>query len=177
GLLKGIAKADLREWIYQLIGQGVLVQTEDEYPKLRLNAASWEVMRGKRQVRLVQMVRRKKGEKAQKSEAAEVNWEGVDRELFEELRVLRYRLATEEQVPPYRIFGDNVLRELARLRPSTPERMRYISGVGGFNLRQYGDKFLDIVRSYCTRQGLPQDFSPPPAVRNLFPPGGAAAQQ
>src|SRR5262249_3650398 len=91
-LLKGVPKAHLREWSYPLIGQGVLVQNEDEYPKLRLNEASWEVMRGKRPVRLVQMVRRKKGEKAQKSQAAEVSWEGVDRELFEELRVLRQRL-------------------------------------------------------------------------------------
>jgi ATP-dependent DNA helicase RecQ len=177
GLLKGIPKADLREWIYQLIGQGVLVQTSDEYPKLRLNEASWEVMRGKRPVRLVQMVRRKKGEKAQKSQAAEVNWEGVDQELFEELRVLRYRLATEEQVPPYRIFGDHVLRELARRRPSTPERMRHISGVGDFKLRQLGDKFLDVVRSYCTRKRLPQDVSPTPADRPLFPADGAAPRQ
>src|SRR5205823_944544 len=144
------------------------------YPKLRLNEASWEVMRGQRQVRLVQMVRRKKGEKAQKSEAAEVNWEGVDRELFEELRVLRQRLAAEEQVPPYRIFGDNVLRELARLRPSTPERMRLISGVGDFKLRQLGDKFLGVVRSYCTRKGLPQDVSPPPVIRKPAPPGANA---
>jgi len=171
GLLQGIPKPDIREWIYQLIGQGVLVQTDDEYPKLRLNAASWEVMRGKRQVRLVQLVRRQKGEKAQKSKAAEVSWEGVDQELFEELRVLRHRLATEEQVPPYRIFGDNVLRELGRLRPSTPERMRFISGVGDFKLRQYGDKFLGIIRAYCTRKGMPQDASPPPAeVRKPAPP-------
>src|SRR5262245_57134227 len=162
GLFKGIPKPDIREWIYQLIGQGVLVQTEDEYPKLRLNAAAWEVMRGKRQVRLVQLVRRKKGEKAQRSKAAEVSWEGVDPELFEELRVLRHRLATEEQVPPYRIFGDNVLRELGRLRPSTPERMRLISGVGDFKLRQYGDKFLGIIRAYCTRKGLAQDATPAP---------------
>ncbi|HKB35394.1 MAG TPA: RecQ family ATP-dependent DNA helicase [Gemmataceae bacterium] len=162
GLLRGIDETDVREWIYQLIGQGVLVQTDDEYPKLRLNAASWEVMRGKRQVRLVQLVPRKKGEKAQKSKAAEVSWEGVDPELFEELRVLRHRLATEEQVPPYRIFGDNVLRELGRLRPSTPERMRLISGVGDFKLRQYGDKFLGIIRAYCTRKGLAQDATPAP---------------
>src|SRR5262249_61160109 len=78
GLLKGIPKPDIREWIYQLIGQGVLVQTEDEYPKLRLNAAAWGVMRGKRQVRLGELGRRKKGEKAQKTKAAEGSWEGGD---------------------------------------------------------------------------------------------------
>ena len=54
GLLKEHGKADVRDWIYQLIGQGVLVQTEGDYPLLKLNEASWEVMRGKRSVRLVQ---------------------------------------------------------------------------------------------------------------------------
>jgi ATP-dependent DNA helicase RecQ len=58
GLLKGNSKADVRDWIYQLIGQGVLCQVGDDYPKLRLNDASWEVMRGRRPVRLVQMARR-----------------------------------------------------------------------------------------------------------------------
>ena len=61
GLLKGVAKADVREWIYQLLGQDVLLQVGDEYPLLKLNEASWEVMRGQRTVRLLQLVRRKKG--------------------------------------------------------------------------------------------------------------------
>ena len=107
----------MRDWIYQLIGQGVLVQTEDEYPVLKLNAASWEVMRGQRQVRLIQLVRRKKGERPDRSSAAVVSWEGVDKDLFEALRGLRRNLANQRQVPPYVIFHDGVLRELARVRP------------------------------------------------------------
>ena len=64
-------------------GQGVLVQTDGDYPLLKLNDGSWEVMRGQRQVRLIQMVRRKKGERPVKSKADEVSWEGVDSGLFE----------------------------------------------------------------------------------------------
>ena len=48
GLLKGESKADVRDWLYQLIGQKVLMQVGDEYPLLKLNEASWEVMRGQR---------------------------------------------------------------------------------------------------------------------------------
>ena len=47
GLLKGESKADVRDWLYQLIGQKVLMQVGDEYPLLKLNEASWEVMRGR----------------------------------------------------------------------------------------------------------------------------------
>ncbi|HEY7314842.1 MAG TPA: RecQ family ATP-dependent DNA helicase, partial [Gemmataceae bacterium] len=89
GLLKGHGKADVRDWVYQLMGQGVLLQVGDEYPLLRLNESSWEVMRGQRQVRLVRMVRRKKGEKPEKSRVETTSWEGVDREVFEVLRRTR----------------------------------------------------------------------------------------
>src|SRR5439155_26734387 len=74
GLLKGESKADVRDWLYQMLGQKVLVQAGDEYPVLKLNEASWEVMRGRREVRLIRLVRRKKGERVEKSAAAEVSW-------------------------------------------------------------------------------------------------------
>jgi len=170
GLLKGVAKTDVREWLYQLIGQGVLLQVGDEYPLLKLNEASWEVMRGQRTVRLVQLVRRKKGEKVETSQAAEVSWEGVDAGLFEELRVLRARLATELQARPFQVFSDAVLRELARVRPSTPEKMLLVSGVGDYKLRQFGTDFLKVIAEYCARTGVAQDVStPPPAARPAQP--------
>jgi ATP-dependent DNA helicase RecQ len=145
-LLAEHGKADVRDWIYQLIGQGVLLQSADEYPVLRLNPASWEVMNGKRTVRLVRMARR---EQREKSKAETVSWEGVDRELFELLRVLRRTIAEERQVPPYVIFNDSTLRQLARVRPSTLEKMRAISGIGDARLRDLGARFLEAILGYC----------------------------
>ncbi len=165
GLLKGHGKPDVRDWIYQLIGQGVLLQQGDEYPLLKLNEASWEVMRGERQVRLIQPVRRKKGERPQKSKAAEVSWEGVDAGLFEALRTLRRTVAGERQVPPYVIFSDATLRELARVRPSTPERMRAVYGIGDTKLRDFGPRFLDLIRGHAQAHGLLLDLAPAPAPR------------
>src|SRR5207248_1789488 len=89
GLLREYSKPDVRDWIYQLIGQEVLLQQGDPYPLLRLNVQSWEVMKGQRTVRLMQPIRRKKGEKPQKSKSDTVSWEGVDQGLFEALRGLR----------------------------------------------------------------------------------------
>jgi ATP-dependent DNA helicase RecQ len=94
-LLRDQSKADLRDWIYQLLSQKVLAQRDlvlasgEKVPLLCLNEASWEVMKGKRPVRLLQLVRRKKGEKARTSQADTVSWEGVDRGLFEALREVR----------------------------------------------------------------------------------------
>jgi ATP-dependent DNA helicase RecQ len=157
GLLKGHGKPDVRDWIYQMIGQGVLLQVGDEYPVLRLNESSWEVMRGQRQVRLVQLARRKKGEKPEKSRAETTSWEGVDRELFEALRRLRRELAAERQVSPFIVFTDNTLRELARVRPSTLDRMRLIPGVGDKRLRDFGALFLPVIADQCHARELALD--------------------
>jgi ATP-dependent DNA helicase RecQ len=150
GLLSDYSEANLRDWIYQLIGQEVLVQTDDEYPKLRLNAASWEVMRGLRGVRLVQLVRRQK----RKSKATETSWEGVDQGLFDELKALRRELATERQVPPYVIFSDATLREMARVRPTTAEALRQVYGVGESKLRDFGARSLALIAAHCRQHNL-----------------------
>jgi ATP-dependent DNA helicase RecQ len=163
GLLKEQSLADVRDWIYQLISQGVLCQEELEtefgrsVPILRLNAASWEVMRAERSVRLLTPVRGKKGEPVNKSKTETVSWSGVDRDLFEELRQLRKQLAQERQVPPYVIFPDATLRELARVRPSSLIRMRRIYGIGDAKLADFGQTFLDSLVEQCKSRGLVMD--------------------
>jgi ATP-dependent DNA helicase RecQ len=151
GLLRDRSKADIRDWIYQLISQKALAQNElllasgDKVPILGLTAASWEVMRGQREVRLLQLVRRKRGEKVERSRAEAASWEGVDRALFEALRGVRRELAVAIGKPPYVIFTDDTLRELARVRPRTLEAMRGIRGIGDAKLRDYGVRFLRII--------------------------------
>ena len=168
GLLKEHSKNELREWIYQLIGQEVLVQAGDEYPILKLNDGSWEVMRKQRPVRLMQAAGRSAKEKPEKSKAEATSWEGVDRDLFEELRSLRLKLATERGVPPYIVFSDATLRELARVRPSTREKLRLIYGIGERKLSDLGDIVLRAIASWCEDKGLAMDqrisepAAPPP---------------
>jgi ATP-dependent DNA helicase RecQ len=167
GLLKGTPKPTLRDWVFQLIGQGVLVQTGDEYPVLKLNKASWEVMRGERQVRLIELVRREKRKSAPAAGGMFPTPDAVseaDAGLFERLRQLRRELAAAEQVPPYRIFPDTVLIALARVRPTTPDGMRQISGVGEVKLRAYGRQFLEAIREYtAANPAPPAQPSPRPA--------------
>jgi ATP-dependent DNA helicase RecQ len=177
GLLKEVGKAELRDWVYQLIGQGVLLQVGDEYPLLKLNDESWEVMRGKRAVRLVRLARRKKGERAAPTALDAASWEGVDRPLFDALKALRRDIMAERGLKSaYIIFHDATLRELARLRPTTPERMRRVSGVGDARLRDYGARVLALIRAHCDAHGLPADVSAAPAAappRETRPAGAA----
>lgn len=163
GLLKEFNTSDIRDWIYQLIGHGVLAQTEIEssfgkpMPVVRLNKSSMEVLRGQKSIRLMQPVGARKGAKTSAAPfSVEDGWDGVDRELFEELRLLRKEIANELGMPPYIVFHDATLREFARSRPSTLEAMRQIGGVGDAKLRNFGTRFRDLIVSY-RRESVPGD--------------------
>jgi ATP-dependent DNA helicase RecQ len=159
GLLKECTQVQVRNWIYQLLGQGLLMQ-EGERPVLQLNEASWDVLRKKRGVRLRQPLQRKtEAPTVSRTRTEAESWEGVDRGLFEELRALRQQLAKQENVPPYVVFNDRTLREMARQRPSTPQRMRAIHGVGEKKLSDWGDPFIAAIVKYCQSQGIALDRS------------------
>lgn len=153
GLLKDLAEPDLKDWVYQLISQGVLAQElvtgfgGMSFPVVKLNKLSMEVLKNERTVKLMQPVRRKKGEKAKASKADLKSWDGVDRDLFDRLRELRTELARERKVPPYVIFSDASLREMAKSRPRDLLSLRRIHGVGDVKLRDYGDLFLQAIHS------------------------------
>ncbi|MBN2008914.1 DNA helicase RecQ [candidate division KSB1 bacterium] len=72
-----------------------------------------------------------------------------DRELFERLRTLRKRIADEESVPPYVVFPDTTLKEMATYYPSTWAGLRTITGVGEAKLKRYGPRFLKVIVGFC----------------------------
>jgi ATP-dependent DNA helicase RecQ len=73
-------------------------------------------------------------------------------DLFEELRKARLHLARRENLPPYCIFHDRTLREMARDLPDSPAKMMAIAGVGEITFRKYGRHFLDLISSYLSRK-------------------------
>jgi ATP-dependent DNA helicase RecQ len=162
GLLREHSKPTVRDWIFQLVGQGVLVQEGGDYPILKLNDGSWAVMRKQREVRLIQPMRREREELSRRSRVAAVSWEGVDRDLFEELRGLRRALAEARDLPPYIIMSDNTLRELARIRPSSLDKMRLIYGIGDRKLQEFGQQVLELMQDFCRARQLPMDVQVAP---------------
>ena len=144
GLLSAHGQAELRDWIYQLIGHGLLQQDGDRYPVLKLTEASRRVLRGEEQVRLVQIARMGR---RRKSKSESESWVGVDEALFESLRKFRRELAAARGVPPYIILGDRSLREVARLRPKSLAQLRDVYGIGEKKLADLGERILTVVNS------------------------------
>ena len=151
GLMKETPKKTLTNMLFQLIDQGFLTRTRSEYPVLRLNDASWEVLRGKRTVRMLP-IRRKKVKRTAREAAS---WEGVDRNLFEHLARLRTELARERGVPPYIIFNDATLRDMARRRPRTPEEFLAVHGIGEKKLADFGERFMERIASFLSKNDAP----------------------
>jgi ATP-dependent DNA helicase RecQ len=172
GLLKDVPKADLRDWIYQLIGQDVLVQSEGEYPVLELNAASWLVMKGQQTVRLVQPIN-----KEEDSEPSSTLPGGADAELFESLRQLRRQEAVRANMKPEQVFSDAVLAEMARGRPTTFAALRRVSGVGDIRLQSFGSAFLEAIVSHCQTTGLPTNVPMPKTAAAKPKPGKSSPRK
>jgi ATP-dependent DNA helicase RecQ len=151
-LMKGTPRPALTNLLYQLIDNGLLERTTDERPVLRLNDVSREVLRGNRAVQLLQPKT-----KIKKTRIAEESWEEVDTGLFERLRALRRKLASERGVPAYVLFNDATLRDMARVRPGSPSALLAIRGVGERKLTDLGQRFLEAISNYCRENRLSLD--------------------
>lgn len=142
-LLKGMKRKELTDLVYQLLDDGVLERSADDRPMLRLNEESWRVLRGQRQVKL-----RVAPTAVKTSKAETTSWEGVAHGLFERLRAMRRELAQERGVPPYVIFSDASLRDIARLRPRTLDELLLAHGVGQKKLADFGALVLSEVAAF-----------------------------
>jgi ATP-dependent DNA helicase RecQ len=129
-----------------LLHQGLLTESQDGYPTLTLNQESWQVLRGTRNVAMVAATERPAKSK-RKTGAMTATAPSGDQSLFEQLRQLRKKLADAAGVPPYVIFHDSTLRELAEHKPSTLEDFAIIPGVGQTKLARYGAAFIELIRS------------------------------
>ena len=115
-----------------------------------------ELLRGKVTPRLLRSADAKKRQK-RTSEKLAADWEGVDRDLFDDLRILRHDLAAQSGVPAYVVFPDATLRNLARTRPSTLDGMLNVKGIGEKKLGDYGEAFLECIQDYCHENEKPLD--------------------
>jgi ATP-dependent DNA helicase RecQ len=173
GLMKGTDRKELTNMLYQLLDNGLLERTVDERPVLKLNDASWAVMRGQRAVKLLQAKT-----KVRKTRFDEESWEGVDRGLFDSLRNLRRKLADDRGVPAYVLFSDATLRDMARVRPGSRNALLNVRGIGERKLADLGPRFLEVIKEYCTATGLSLDAATggrPRRDRSRKPPKGAKA--
>jgi ATP-dependent DNA helicase RecQ len=126
-----------------LQARGTLVATE--HGGLKLGGEAKAILKGEQRVDIVQPP--PKSERAGRKERNRAA-NPVGDPLFEALRELRRELAAEAQLPPYVIFHDATLREMAAVRPSTRDELAQINGVGARKLEAYGDAFLALIRRH-----------------------------
>jgi ATP-dependent DNA helicase RecQ len=148
GLLKDDTSAAIRGYIEQLVGDGLLAREGDPYPILRLTGAGAMLLRGDGSCTLYREVRPPASKKRTRSALRESFSAPVDSELFDVLRDVRLRLARERGVPPYVIFHDTTLRDMAQKRPKTIADLHEIYGVGAKKAADFGDEFLDAIRTF-----------------------------
>ncbi len=157
GAGRDISLSDWQQYVLQLINSGYLEVAYDQKHVLKLTPASKAVLFEGAPVQLVQPAVVKSRIEERKVEAkAQSEGKGekmrVRDELFDVLRKLRADLAKRDGVPPYVVFSDATLEEMAAKRPITDEDMLHISGVGEQKLRRYGSEFIAAISDFIRQK-------------------------
>ncbi|MEM9806094.1 MAG: DNA helicase RecQ [Cyanobacteria bacterium P01_D01_bin.56] len=143
---------DWRQLCRSLLHQELLAETTDGYSVLKLNADSWQVLKKQIPVNIHVVKRPETVSKVKTDDAVQLSAEELV--LLEQLRQLRKRLADEQSVPPYVVFADASLRQMAQQRPIATEAFSAISGVGKRKLEQYGKIFTETIETFCRSHNL-----------------------
>lgn len=138
GVLGDMSLTEIKDLINRLIAEDYLYLTQGKYPVVKLKPKAIAVLKNEAKVNQRIVKRQTKLEE--------------DTALFETLRRLRREIANREGVPPYIVFADSTLREMAKFSPTTPKEMLAIKGVGESKLERYGASFLNVIRKYLERQ-------------------------
>jgi ATP-dependent DNA helicase RecQ len=138
GLLRENSNAEVRGWIEQLVGQDLLRVAGERYPILVVSPTGAEVLRRTREVTLFAPPPQRTPKPARTARR-------THEPLFERLRALRRRIARERGLPPYVIFNDRTLEQMAARKPRTPAEFRAIKGVGDKKAADLGPAFLECI--------------------------------
>jgi ATP-dependent DNA helicase RecQ len=146
GLMREFSKEALRSFLDQLIAAGCIGLSGVQYPTLFVTQRGRAVLRGEYDVALV-TPEEKREARPKRVAAPAAEWADVDRALFERLRTWRREEAAERGVPPFVIFGDRTLREIAARAPKNRTELRAIHGVGDAKLEAFAQAILAIVEA------------------------------
>ena len=155
GMLGNFSLPEVRDMVRQCIDDGYLEQSDGKYPVVSLTADGRQAMGGHKrivqQTRVVEEIPAAIPKRRQKRSAGTFDEEAL-RPLFDTLRAVRRDLAKDENIPPFVIFSDATLWDMAALKPSSLDAMGDIKGVGSFKLHKYGRSFVSAIQSYMNNQ-------------------------
>lgn len=150
GIVKDFSDVELRKIINILIARKLLKKVGLEYPTLAVAQAGVVFLKNKEQISLPKVEDNSKTRSKRKIRGNLT----FAQALFDKLRVLRKSIADDEHVPPFVIFGDKSLIEMAHYLPQDLASFADISGVGESKLNRFGDQFIEIIKNYAIKNNL-----------------------
>ncbi|RYN14807.1 ATP-dependent DNA helicase RecQ [Bifidobacterium animalis subsp. animalis] len=160
GRLSEVNEAKIRDVLNQMVTDGFLVVSEGRLPLVQFGPRAAETVAPTFRYEIKKSERKSKtrssggdakstklsaGERAAAGLGANT---GVDAELFEHLRALRMQIAREIGKPPYIVFSDRALRDMAERHPHTSKEFLEVNGVGANKLERYGKRFMEVIRIF-----------------------------
>jgi ATP-dependent DNA helicase RecQ len=147
GIGKDISFYDWRDYVIQMANQGLIEIMYNENSALKISPIGWKVLKGEETIKLTTPISPE--EKKKKQKVVKMAPEGeVNKDLFTELKKVRYSISREENVPAYIIFNDKSLKLMASELPITENQFLAISGVGMNKMEQYGEEFMSVIRKF-----------------------------
>lgn len=166
GVGRDIPARDWQDYLLQMLNLGYFEVAYNEKNHLKITEAGKKVLFGKERAQLVVIKREehlgqeskrgKKKTKIQEPQAPVLTpavFENEDEYLFEELRVLRKKLADSQAIPAYIVLSDKTLHLLSSAKPTTIEAFGEISGIGEFKKEKYGKDFVEVIRRFLNKSG------------------------
>lgn len=142
GLMAKETEKTITSFIHYLVAEGYLSTGDQRYPTLQLTKEAEAILRGNQKIWM------KQTNVQQQQQSAD-----YDTGLFEALRILRKKIADQQGVPPYILFSDVALKEMCIYFPKTKQDMLRIKGVGEKKYEQYGEVFMDEIRTWTSANG------------------------
>jgi ATP-dependent DNA helicase RecQ len=146
GIISEFRREEVNFFIQNLITQGLIQKEGDKYPILKVTNKGILFLKNREKIELLEPPTEEQDFKAEKIEEKD-----YDLALFERLRALRLKIAKEENVPNFVIFGDVSLREMAHFYPVKLEDFSQISGVGESKLNKYAKRFISVIQSHVEK--------------------------
>jgi ATP-dependent DNA helicase RecQ len=164
GVGRDIPARDWQDYLLQMLNLGYFEVAYNEKNHLKITEAGKKVLFGKERAQLVVIKREehlgqesKRGKKKAKMQEPQAPvltpavFENEDEYLFEELRVLRKKLADSQAIPAYIVLSDKTLHLLSSAKPTTIEAFGEISGIGEFKKEKYGKDFVEVIRRFLNK--------------------------
>lgn len=149
GIMKDYTKEALKEIIAFLIAEKYIILEGDGYPTLSLTSRAYNVLKGNEVVFMRILLEKTKEKQHSRGEVLP-----KDSGLFDKIKNIRSNIASQQGVPPFVIFSDATLNEMATYYPTTKEEMLMISGVGQIKYDKYGKTFLDVILEYINHYDI-----------------------